>query len=210
MPPKDKSQEEEDPEIKKIEGEEEEDPEKEVSDPQEDEDEEDGLSIEELRARLKAKEERLREVNRESKERRLALEKLEKEKKDREEAELSEKEKAEKRAQEAEDNLAALRNENRSLKLSTRLASTVKELKLDFASDQAREDAIRFLDLEKLGEDFEGLEDQLKAMSKTRAYLFGKPDPTQFTSDGARKGTKNQRVSTQQALNNKRRLISPL
>lgn len=204
--PKDKEQEEQDPEVEETQ--EEKDQEEEASDPQEGEEEE--LTLEELKERLKKREARLREVNAEAKERRLAYEKLEKEKKDREEAELSEKEKAERRAKEAEDNLAALQKENRSLKLSGLLTSKAKELKLEFASDQARKDALKFLDPEKLGEDFEGLEDELKEMSKARAYLFGKPDPNQFTDDGSRKGKKNARVSTQQALTNKRRQISPL
>lgn len=207
--PQDKEQEEQD-KTEVEETEDEKDPEEETSDPQDTEDEEDDLSPEELRAQQKELKARLKKVNAEAKERRLALEKLQKEKKDREEEELSEKEKAEKRAKEAEDNLAALRQENRSLKLAGLLVKKVKELKLEFVSTQAQEDALKFLDPEKLGEDFDGLEDEIKALAKNRAYLFGKPDPNQFNNDGSAKGKRNARIQTRQVLENKKRLVSGL
>lgn len=211
MPPKGK-QEEEDPEVEKTEGDEEES-EKDLSETQDEEQEqEEELSLEEAKKRLAQREARLREVNKEAKERRLALEALQKEKKERDEAELSEKEKAEKRAKEAEDNLAALQKENRSLKLSSELASTAKELKLEFASEQARKDALSFLDPEKIGEDFENLEDEIKELSKTRPYLFAKPDPEKLLNDGSKKGSGRGagKAPTNQAIINKKRQISPL
>lgn len=209
MPPKDKDEEE------KIEdqesGEEEDlDQEEETSDDNEETEEEEDLSPEELRARLQKAQARLHKVNEEAKSRRLELERLRKEKQEKEEAELSEAQKAEKRAEKAEADLEELRKKNYSLQLSRELDSVVRELKLEFITDQAREDALLFLDKEKIGEDFAGLEDEVKALHKKRSHLFGKPDPDRFIQDGRRRSHGNGRVPMREKIETKKRRIPPL
>lgn len=172
-------------------------------DPESEEEEED-LSPDELKAKLAESEKARRAANKEAKERRLKLEALEKEKKDREEAELSEKDKLEKRAKEAEDRLASIEQENRSLKLSQEFARKTGELKLSFASEKARETGLNLLDLEKVGDDFDGLEDELKRLAKDHSYLFGKADPDTFINDGSRKSKVNASTVTKESISKQR------
>lgn len=171
---------------------------------------EEELSVEELRAQLAKKKKDLAAANKEAKDRRIRLEALEKEKKDREEAELSEAEKLKKRAADAEEERDRIKQENHSLKLSQEFDSEVRELKLSFVSEKARETGLKLLDRESIGEDLAGLPDAVKSLHKDHAYLFGKPDPNQVNNDGSRKGKTQVSTVTRKKIDQNKRRLAPL
>lgn len=168
------------------------------------------LSLEDLRAMLAETKKNLRSANKEAKERRIRLEELEQEKKKREEEELSEAQKAQKRAEEAEARAKDLEQKNRDLSLRTKFQSKARDLKLSFVNSNAEEDALKAIDPEAVGDDFEGLEDELKRIVKDRPYLFGKQVETETVRDGSSKGKVNKAHLNQEALNKKRGHIKPL
>lgn len=83
---------------------------------------------------------------------------------------LSESEKVAKQLKETADALEQLKRENEELKLRQSVASTAKELNLEFVNEQASSDA--FLILPKYMETEKEIKAAFKKMHEERSYLF--------------------------------------
>lgn len=171
---------------------------------------EEELTVEQLKAKLDEKEKHIKSLNKESAERRIKLEAFEKAEQERKQAELTEVQKAEAKAKAAEERQIALEAENKTLKLEGAFAAKVRAMKLDFANENAEKDAFQALDLEAVGEDYAGLEDEIKRLVKERSYYFGKESQQQHNNDGSAKGKINVRAANEKVIATKKRSITPL
>jgi len=146
------------------------------------------LTVEQYRAQLAESQKRIKELNRESAERRKKLEAFEKAQAEKETADLSELEKAKRELDGLKPELEQLKAERRKLLLERQFEKAARELKLEFASERAQETAYKLLDTEALGEDMSGMVDAVKALQKEHAYLFGKTVQPAPETDATQKG----------------------
>ena len=174
------------------------------------EDDEDELTIEEAKTKLAESQKRIKELNRESAERRKRLEAFEKAEEERKQSELNEVQKAEAKAKTAEEEKARLEAENKALKLRGAFTTKARVLKLEFVNEKAEEDAFKALDVESVGDDHAGMEEALKTLVKERPYYFGKADTTVLNNDAREKGKTNRATLTQEQIAAKKRTMSPL
>ena len=120
------------------------------------------------------------------KEAKAALEIFQADEKKRKDAELSELDKSKNRVAELETQLKEAQTMTQALRLRQEFAKAAARLKVAFADTQAEDDAFELSDMEEveIGADgkITGLDDAIKALQKTRPYLF-----KQAESDG--KGT---------------------
>lgn len=172
--------------------------------------EEPELTLEELKAQLAENKKHIKALNKESAERRIKLEAYEKAEAERKQADLSEVEKANAKAKQEESEKLRLSQENKTLKLQGAFTSKVRAMKLEFANENAERDAFQALDLEVVGEDISGMDAAIKKLVKERAYYFGTGEQTQTIEDGAAKGKINAAALTTEAINKKKRSVSPL
>ena len=174
-----------------------------------DEDSEEELTAEQLKAKLDESLNREKQLRAENKERRLKNEAFEKAEAERKQAELTEVEKANAKAKAAEEEKDRLAKENQTLKLQNSFVSKVRAMKLDFANELAAKDAFKAV-VELLGDETELTDDHIKQLVKERDYYFGKADSNTQRNDASEKGKANQSILTQEAIDKKKRSISPL
>lgn len=118
---------------------------------------------------------------------------------------------AEKKAQEAEARAKAAEAKASRLELQRRFEATVKELKLEFVSPTAAEDAFAHLKAEDVGDDFKGLPEAVKKLAEERDYLFGDVSQTVRTNiDATAKGKPTRTAVKQKTIDTKRKSYSPL
>ena len=173
------------------------------------EDEEE-LTVELLQAKLAEQQKHIKNLNKESADRRKKLDEFEKQEQDRKQAELTEVEKVKQRADQLEQEKKTLAMENQTLKRQRDFEGLVRDAGLQFKNTLAAKDAFKAL-VEILGDDeTEVTEEHIKQLVKERDYYFGKPDPSQINTDGSKKGKSNSTVTTQDAIAAKRKLISPI
>jgi hypothetical protein len=171
--------------------------------------EEEELTVEQLKAKLAEKDRIIKERNRENAERRKKLEALEKAEEERKQAELTEVQKAEAKAKAAEEEKTRLEAENKTLKLQRAFEDKVRDAKLEFKSSLAATDAFHALVALLDGED-EITDDHIKQLTQERDYLFGKSTESSQNNDARSKGKVNQRILTNELIDNKRKMIGRL
>lgn len=115
---------------------------------------------------------KLREFEKAAKAQLKELEALKKAENDRKQAEMTDLQKAQSELETIKPEIETLREQNRELLTQTAFERTVGTLKLEFATEKARETGYRLLDKEKVGEDAAGMKDALLALQKEHAYLF--------------------------------------
>jgi hypothetical protein len=135
------------------------------------EQDDEGLTPEQIKRNWLEAQKRIKELNRESAERRKKLEAFEKEAEDRKNADLSDAEKAKAELAKISPEVERLRNENRKLLLEGKFEKAARKLKLEFANETAQGVAYSLLDQEIVGDDGAGMEKALEAIIKENAYL---------------------------------------
>lgn len=110
---------------------------------------------------------------------------------------------------------ATLTAERDALKLQLEFEHKVTEMGLKFANTKSAEIAFSNLDLETVGDDYEGMEDAITKLQEDVPNLFALDDEEPMTqsrtqTDGRKKGTGNQTVTNAEAIARKRRAVSPL
>lgn len=176
---------------------------------EEDETSEEEPGPDDLKAQLAESQKRIRELNRESAERRKKLEAFENAEAERKQAEMTEVEKANAKAKAAEEEQARLAKENQALKLQRAFEDKVRDAKLEFRNSLAAKDAFNAL-VELMGKDTEITDEHIKTLSKDRDYLFSKSDPNLQNNDASKKGRANSTILTQELVNQKRNMVGPL
>jgi hypothetical protein len=171
---------------------------------------EEELTVDQLKEKLAKAEKRAANKADEATRLHLKVEEFEKAETARKQAELTEAQKAEARAKAAEDKQTALEAENKSLKMQGSFESKVRAMKLEFANENAAKVAFKLLDAETVGEDLSGMEDAIKALIKEHPYVFGKPDASSSHNDGSKKGKVNAAATTNEAIANKKRSVTPI
>ncbi len=169
--------------------------------------EEEELTVEQLKAKVAEQQKHIKNVNKESADRRKRLEEFEKAEKERKEAELTEVDKAKKRAADLEQEKLTLAKENQTLKRQRDFEGLVRDAKLQFKSSQAAKDAFRALEEILEDDETEVTADHVKQLVKEREYYFGTPDPNQINSDGGKKGKSNEAIITQEAIAKKKKSL---
>jgi hypothetical protein len=129
----------------------------------------------------------LKKANREAAERRKAIEQFEKEKKERLEAELSDKEKLEARVTEMEARAKEAETRLELLQKQRAFMAAAEGAKLNWASEQARQDAVALIDLAELDDD--GMVDAVTELKEKRPYLFAQATMPDIDSKKRGKGT---------------------
>lgn len=132
------------------------------------------LTPEQFKAQLADAHKRIKELNKESAERRKKLEAFEKLETDKRNADLSDAEKLKEELAKVTPELELLRKEKQELLLQSKFDKASRELKLEYANEKAQEDAYRLMDADTVGEDGSGMKDALTALQKERPYLFTK------------------------------------
>lgn len=172
---------------------------------------EEELTPEQLKAQLDEQKKHIKALNKESADRRKKLEAFEKAEEERKQAELSEIDKVNAKAKQLEDEKATLAAENKTLKLERDFNSKVAAMKLTFANEKAAKAAFNALDLEVVGDDHSGLEDAIKTLVKEQSFYFGNSSQQiQTINDGSAKGKVNTTTTTAEAVEKKRKSVSPL
>lgn len=137
-----------------------------------------------LEAELADTRKALKKANREAAERRKALEAFEKAEQERKQAEMSELEKAQATIAEMESRAKEAEAARDRMVKERGFYTAVQEAKLQFASEQARTDAIRLLDVSEMDDD--EIADAVKDLQKSRPYLFSTAEVPNI--DGQKRG----------------------
>lgn len=154
-------------------------------------------------ANLKSALDKERKANGEAAAKNKRLAELEQKEKERAEAELSASQKAEKALEEQKTLAQQLQEENKKLKLRSDFNAKADKLKLQFASEDAAEDAFAKLDLSTVGDDLKGMEAAVKTVAEKYSYLFGKLEAEE--TDATKKGRTNPVIANEALIVAKKR-----
>lgn len=137
---------------------------------------------------------KLREFEKSAKQQLKELEALKKAEADRKKSEMSALELAETELKSLRPEYETLQGQYRSLLTQVGLEKAARGLKLEFASEAAKETAQKLLKAEALGPDLEGIDAEVTRLTKEHAYLFGKitPPSTDASDKGKFSGEVNQ------------------
>ena len=148
-----------------------------------------------LEAELKAARAALKRANREAAERRKQLEAFEKAEEERKHAEMSELEKAQERIAKLEARAKAAEAERELLARRQEFYAEIGKQNLQFANEQARQDAAMLVNLSEMDGE---MDDIVKGLKETRPYLF--VTATAPDIDGKKRGKGNTTETREEAL----------
>jgi hypothetical protein len=139
---------------------------------------------EDLEEQLKQLKRELGKTKREAAERRVALEAFEKAEEERKQAEMTELEKLQTRLEQMESRAKEAEAKRDLLVKRQQFYTAISAANLQFANEQARQDAVLLVDLSEM--DGEDIGDIVKELKKARPYLFA--TATAPDIDGQRRG----------------------
>lgn len=143
----------------------------------------------------------LKKANREAADRRKQLEQYEQAEKDRQQAELSELEKAQARIAEMEARARDAEAARDRMVKERAFYTHIESASYQFANEQARNDAIRLIDVSEMDDD--EIADAVKRLYKERPYLFRSADLPD--TDGQRRGGESKRSAFEEKVEAARR-----
>jgi len=144
-------------------------------------------SVEQLKQQIADLENHKRALNRENAERRAKLSAYEKAEAEKKNAELSELEKASKERDELKAHLAELETKTRNYERERSFEKAVRELKISFVNDFAREDTMRDLPADVDPADSDAIKAALVEIKKQKSYRFATQQQAEKT-DAEKKG----------------------
>jgi colicin import membrane protein len=111
---------------------------------------------------------------------------------------------AQKKADAEKARADAAEAELKKLRLQRKFEETIADLGLRFVNPKASEDAFAHLDLEAVGEEYAGLEAEVKRLAEDRSYYF-EEDEGDIDIDATDKGKASRTVTKKEIVNQKKR-----